>query len=933
MLHSMPFVLALLLSTVPPPQQPNQTPSAPKLALDAYVLPNGLKVALHRDTNVPRVTVCVAYHVGSKNESAGRTGFAHFFEHMMFRGTKNVPNYDIPLQEAGAQTNAFTNEDMTVYFETVPSNFLERALYLEAERLGFLPSALDQMKFDTEREVVKNERRQSYENVPYGLAEETLLANVFPKGHPYSWSVIGSMKDLDSASLADLRRFFAEFYHPANATLCLVGDFDPAQAKALIAKYFGVLERGPEPRPVASKDVTIAPKSIAQVDDVQLPRVYWAWPTVADDHPDAPALELLSNILTGGEASRLHKALVLETRVAKDVDANSDTKEVSGLFTIQSTALEGKTLADIERVLAAELDRIRKKAPEENELARALANHEKSYFVGLTGPLNRAIVLAVGFSQKNDPLHYQKDYERFFRVTTADLQRVASRYLTPESVVLRIEPSHKGQKESPAVIVVAGAVVGESAAAPIPERKPKGGPEWTELPGPSSPAAFQTPRVVRKTLSNGMELWALPWHTLPIMSAHVQIPVGTADDPAGKSGLATLTGTLLDKGTKTRTATELAEAFGLLGAAPGVAAGVDHTNISFSVVARQFEPAMTLVAEMLTSPRFDPKDIERERALQLSDLLQGPDSPQWIAQRAFRALLYGPKHPYGNPSQGYVETVKGLSESDIRDFHKTRFGPKGTILIVVGDFETDKLVAMLEKTLGAWKSTNGEQKPRPAPHAKAEPRVAYLVDKPGAVQSVLSVGRPWVDRNDPRYFAALIGNRILGADFLSRLNQNLREKNGFSYGAGSVFLFRRTGSVWAVSTSVRADATAAALREVISELDALAGKKPFTAEEIATARSAEARSFPESFESPSSLAGILSEMAEFNLPPDYLATYLDQLQAAKSEDVHKAMTEVVTPKERVILVVGDRAKNEAKLKELGFERIQLVTPDGMPVQK
>lgn len=928
MSHSITLALALLLPAAAPLQQ---APSAPKLALETYVLPNGLKVALHRDTNVPRVTVCVAYHVGSKNELAGRTGFAHFFEHMMFRGTKNVPNYDIPLQEAGAQTNAFTSEDMTVYFETVPSNFLERALYLESERLGFLPTALDQMKFDTEREVVKNERRQSYENVPYGLAEETLLASVFPKGHPYSWSVIGSMKDLDRASLADLRNFFAEFYHPANATLCLVGDFDPVQTKALIAKYLGPLERGPAPRAVAAKPPSPVAKTIAQVDDVQLPRVYWAWPTVADDDPDAAALDLLSSVLTGGEASRLHKALVLETRVAKDVSTNSDTKEISGLFTIQSTAMEGKTLADVERVVLSELDRIRKKAPDEKELARALATHEKSYFVGLTSPLNRAVTVAIGFAQKNDPLRYQKDFERYFRVTAADIQRVAARYLTPESVVLRIEPAKAGQAESAAV--EAGPTASESAKAAIPERKPKSGPDWSRMPGPASPVPFQAPRVVRKTLSNGVELWALPWRTLPIVSAHVLIPVGTADDPAGKSGLATLTSTLLDKGTTGKTATELAEAFGLLGGAPSVSIGIDHTTVSLGVVSRQFEPTMELVGEMLTSPRFDPKDIERERSIQVSDLLQGPDDPQWIAQRAFRALLYGPKHPYGNPSQGYVETVKSLTEADIRDFHKKGFGPKGTILIVVGDVETNKLIATLEKTLGGWKASTSAPAPRPAPHAKAQPKVANLVDKPGAVQSVISIGRPWVERNDPRYFATLIGNRILGGDFLSRLNQNLREQHGFTYGAQSVFIFRRTGSVFAVSTSVRANATAPALKEVISELNALANKKPFTVEEIATAVSAEARSFPESFESPSSLAGILAEMAEFNLPPDYLNTYLDRLQATKPEDVHKAMTEVVKPEERVILVVGDRAKNEAKLKELGFDRIQLVSPDGLPITK
>ena len=323
-------------------------PTVPDLAIEAYRLPNGMKVVLHRDPSVPRVTVCLAYHVGAKDERAGRTGFAHFFEHMMFRGTKNVPNYDIPLQETGGQSNAFTTEDMTVYFETVPTAYLERALYLEAERLAFLATALDQEKFDTEREVVKNERRQSYENRPYGLAEEAILANVFPKGHPYSWSVIGSMADLDAATLRDLRRFFLEYYHPGNAALCLSGDFDPAQAKRWIAEFFGPLAPGKTPARPKADETPARPAKLVQADRVSLPRVYWAWPTVADDHADSPALDLLAHILTDGDASRLERALVREARVAKDVSADSDTKEIGGLFTIEATAAEGKTSADID---------------------------------------------------------------------------------------------------------------------------------------------------------------------------------------------------------------------------------------------------------------------------------------------------------------------------------------------------------------------------------------------------------------------------------------------------------------------------------------------------------------------------------------------------------------------------------------------------------
>ncbi len=919
--------LALVLSA-PVAALADDAGRAPKLAIESYRLPNGLKVVLHRDPTVPRVTVCVAYHVGSKNERAGRTGFAHFFEHMMFRGTEHVPNYDIPLQEAGAQSNAFTSEDMTVYFEAVPSNFLERALYLEAERLGFLPSALDQHKFDTEREVVKNERRQSMENVPYGLAEETLLAGVFPKGHPYSWSVIGSMKDLGAATLDDLKEFFGEFYHPRNATLCLVGDFDPAEAKRLIERFFGPLQPGPEPAAVEAAAVPRVAKRVEQTDDVQLPRFDFAWPTVADDHPDSPALGLLASILAGGDASRLHRALVMEKKVASEVGANSDTKEIAGLFTVEATAAEGAKPEELEAAVEAELKHLLENPPTAGELERAVAIFEKSTYASMTSPLGRAIQLAIGFSQKDDPEYYRKDIERYYRVTPDDLARVAKTYLTPEKLVLLIKP---GEDETPAV--QAGPLASDrdrsEKAAP---REPKAGPDWSVMPGPSEAQPFQPPKVVRRRLSNGIDLWVAEWHTLPIAQVQLLLPAGTSDDPQGKAGLATLAAAMLDKGTKAKSATELAEAFEQLGVTLGVGSGLDHTTVGFSTLTRNLDKSFRLVGEILTSPRLDPEDFARERQLQLTALLQGPDSAGWIAQRAFRALLYGQDHPYGSPGDGFVETVKGLTLDDVREFAKAHYVPEGSILIVVGDVETDSLVKTLEGSLGAWKAEGEPRKDIPAATIEAQPGAVYLVDKPGAVQSVVSVGRRWYGRSDPRYFATLLGNRILGGDFLSRLNQNLRERNGFTYGAGSSFSFRRGESVWAVRTSVRTDATAPALREVIAELDSLAGDKPFTEEEVATAVGAEVRSYPDTFESPGSISGILADLAQHGLPPEELARYLERLQATKRGEILGAMASVVEPKERVVLVVGDRKTVEPKLRELGFREVRIVSPDGKPVE-
>jgi zinc protease len=926
-----PMVLIFLLSVTAMAADPTVT-KPPELALEAYTLPNGLKVALHRDPVVPRVTVAVAYHVGSKNEKAGRTGFAHFFEHMMFRGTKTVPNYDIPLQEAGASPNAFTNQDMTVYFETVPSNFLERAVYLEAERLAFLPSALDQQKFDTEREVVKNERRQSYENRPYGLDQEAILATVFPKGHPYSWSVIGSMDDLNRATLDDLRRFFAEFYHPANATLCLAGDFDPGEARALIEKYFGVLAAGPKPKAVAVPPTAAKTEKLVRFDRVQLPRVYWTWPAVAADHPDAPALDLLASVLAGGETSRLHRELVLDKRLSKDVSGSSSARESAGQFALQSTAAKRvkaeEVLAVIEATFDAAVREIQARPPTADELARALALFEKQSYARLTSPLSRAVTLATGFAQKDDPRHYQKVFARYYQVTPADLSRIAKTYLTPEKVVVWTEAVRPGQPRSEATKAGPNPSAAEVAVAIASDRAPRSGLDWSKMPGPSTPQSFRAPQFVRRRLSNGIDIWFAAWKTLPLISVELLLPSGTADDPLRKSGLATLTASLLDKGTSRLTATELGESLETLGVTLNTRSSTDDTTVGWSTIARNLGPSLKIVAEVLASPRFDPKDFEREQALALARLVQGPDSVAWLAGRALPVLLYGKGHPYANPADGYAETVQSLTLDDVKSFHAEHLGPKGATLIVVGDIEPDALFPVLESTLGGWSAKNAGPTPRPDAHLKADPSAIYLVDKPGAVQSVLNVARPWVDRSDPSFYATLLGNRILGGDFLSRLNQNLREKNGFTYGAGSSFRFLRSGSLWTVRTAVRTDATAPALKEVLSELDGLAGTKPLQDQEIAKALGTEVKSYPDQFESPRSIAATLREMAEFHLPPDYLDTFLDHLQATRPQEIGQTMAKVVAKGDRVTLIVGDRKVVEPKLRALGYSQIQPVTYDG-----
>ncbi|MDX2037600.1 MAG: pitrilysin family protein [Isosphaeraceae bacterium] len=929
-MHRNGFPLALAIvaaAALVPAAGAADRPKLPDLPIEGFRLANGLRVVLHRDASVPRVSVVMGYHVGSKDESAGRTGFAHFFEHMMFRGTKNVPNYDIPLQETGSQSNAFTSEDVTVYFETVPSEFLDRALFLEAERLANLPSALDQAKFDTEREVVKNERRQSIDNVPYGMTMEATLAALYPKGHPYSWSVIGSMKDLDAATLDDLRKFFDEFYHPGNAVLVLSGDFDPKRAEASIRKWFEPLPAGPPVRHPASRPVRPKATRVRLADQVALPRVQLVWPTVDDSHPDRAALDLLAVVLAGGVTSRLDQAMVRGSRVAKEISASHDTKEIAGEFTIVAGVNEGRTVAEVEAALEKELAAFLANPPTADELSRAVIAEELGAYASLTSAERRAFVFVLGALIHDDPNHYRSELEKFHATTTADLARVARRYLTPEKIEIVVEPARPGEAKT--VPPLGGPDARASTDGPAPPRGVDPQVDWSTRPGPIDPPPFQAPKFTRKALSNGVELRFSRWTELPLVSAELTLPHGSASDPAGKQGLAALTATLLANGTRDRDAVAFARELEKLGASLSVDAGAEQTSVRLSVLARNLAPALALVQEMLTKPRFDPADFEREKQLQLAALLEGPDNPSWIAARGFAALLHGSDHPMGRDGMGLARTVGTITLDDVRRFAEANYGTTGARLIVVGDVEEPALVAAIESTLGSWTRPTKPLAAAPAPRPAGKTGVIHLIDKPGAVQSIIRVGRTWKPRTDPSYHATLVGNHLFGGDFLSRLNQNLRERNGYSYGAGSSFGYQPMGGIWRIGTSVRTDATGPALREILSELDGLEKTNPLTSREVETARKAVIRSFPEAFDAPTSIAGVIAEIAEFGLPDDSSATFIPTVSQLSSVEITEAMSKLAAADSRMILIVGDRKTVEPQLKELKRGEVKIITLDDL----
>jgi len=900
----------------------------PEVAIQEFSLENGLKVILRRDQSVPRVNVIMAYHVGSKNESPGRTGFAHFFEHMMFRGTRHVPNYDKPLQEAGATSNAFTTEDMTVYFETVPSNFLERALYLEADRLAWLPTALEQEKFDTEREVVKNERRQSYENVPYGLAEETILAGLYPAGHPYRWSVIGSMGDLSKATLADLKQFFAEFYHPANATLCLAGDFDPKQAENLIRKYFTPIAAGPKPQAVTPPAVKAAARTITLVDQVAQPRVYWTWPAVDENAPDAAPLELLGQIMSSGDASRLHERLVIKDQSATSVSLGLSGSEVDGYLQLTATVAPGHTLEEVEKAAAEEIAKIVAAAPSQRELDRMKAQYELEAFTPLENPQSLGFALAIGSAQYGDAKHFRKEIERVLAVTADQVHQAAQKYLTQPKLRLVVQPAKMGEEKTPAVTGIGP--IGSAERPIVAVREPaKSDVNWALMPGPTDRPVFDPPQFEKRKLSNGLELWHAARDT-PLVHLEIVMTGGTLDDPIGRDGLGALAGRLFDKGTKAKTNRELTEAFELLGSTPSVSIGPDQSAVSLTLLPRNIGPALGLVSEVLRQPRLEPEEFQRQKTQMLAALERGPDSPGYLAGRAFNKMLFGTQSRFGHPSDGTVATLGRIELADVAAFLKKLTNPAKAQIFVVGQLTTDQAVAAVEAALSDWKSEPAAEPAgpkRPAEVRTGEAGVVYLVDKPGAVQSVIRVGRRWKGRLDTAtYLPGQAGNYTLGGDFLSRLNQNLRERNGYSYGAGSSFAYLPGGDRWSVGTSVRADVTGAALKEIFAELDGLAasGKSPLSEVDMQLAREALIQNFPEGFATPGSVLSSLQELAEYGLDRTEWTNYIPRVAKVTDDQIRQVMADLVSANQRLVVIAGDRKLVEPQLKKAGFEKIVVI---------
>jgi zinc protease len=908
----------------------------PNLKYEKYTLPNGLEVILREDHRLPLVAVDLWYHVGPVNEKAGRTGFAHLFEHMMFEGSEHVGEkaHFKYLEGAGATgINGTTNYDRTNYFETVPSNQLDLALWLESDRMGFLLETLDRTKLTNQRDVVRNELRQD-EGQPYDVADEAEGHLLFPKSHPYYGNVIGSHADVEAARLLDVRDFFQHYYTPNNASVAIVGDFDAATIKEKVAKFFSPIPKGPAVEKVSVETPAITSERRQTVTDtVQLPRLSVAWLAPEAFHAGDADADMFMSVLGRGKISRLYQKLVYEKQVAQSVNCNDQNLMVTSIASCDIIARPGVKLEDLEAAFDAEVEALRTQGPTQGELDRVRNQILSQLIEGLQrlGGFGGVADMMDRYNQyMHDPGYLAKDVARYEAVTPAQVKKIGQEVFGKnQRVVIYCVPGKKVTEEVPRSPADTDADVKV-----VPPYAPEfeTAQNWRkDAPKPGPEPKLHLPVPTSFTLANGVKVYLTEEHALPVMSAALVTLAGGEDNPKDKPGLAAFAARMLTEGTATRSSTQLANDIAQIGASLGSSATTDNAAVSVAALSNYAGGALELLSDVALHPAFKQEEVERIRGQRLVAIRQEGDQPVLSAFRVGQKALYGDQ-PYGYRAVGTTESVKAITQEDMKAFWSAHYTPKDSALILAGDMNEAEARRWAEKYFGAW-SSPGAAEASTMPPAPAPPtRKFILVDKPGSPQTTLLAFGLGVPRNTPDYAAITEMNSILGGLFSSRINMNLREKNGFTYGAFSGFSFFRDGGPFYSGAQVRTDVTAPAARELFAELNRI-HTDPASAEELKLAKDNALRSLPGSFETVGNETGLMAELFVYGLPNDYFLKLPASFEAVTPEAVAKAAQDYIHPDNLIVVAVGDRAKIEADLEKLNLGPIELRDESGDLVKK
>jgi zinc protease len=881
-----------------------------------YVLDNGLTLIVHEDHKAPVVAVNIWYHVGSKDERPGRTGFAHLFEHLMFNGSENYRDDWFKVMESAGATklNGTTWLDRTNYFQNVPTSALDMTLWLESDRMGHLLGAIDQKILDEQRGVVQNEKRQR-QNQPYGKVSEFITHSTYPAGHPYSWEPIGSMEDLNAASLEDVKEWFRTWYGAANAVLVIAGDVSAADAKAKVEKYFGDIPAGPV---LKRQEEWIAKMSgtrrASMQDQVPQARIYKVWNIPGYRQRDLTLLDMSADLLAGGKNSRLYKRLVYTDRTATSVAGFVGPFEIGSQLMVFATVKPGVDPAVVEKALDEEVAAFLAGGPTQAELDRIRTTNYAAFARGIEridGNGGKSSILAEGQVYGGSPEFYKTRLGWVDQATPADVADAARRWLADGSFVLTVEPVPNYK----------------TAAA---------GADRSKMPAVGAPPSLTLPPLQRARLSNGMEVVVVERHNAPVVDFTLIADTGYAADSLAKPGTTRLAMLMLQEGTKTRSSLEIADQAESLGASMSAGSSLDRTFLGLNALSSRLPESLDLFADVLLNPTFPGNELERLRGQMLAAIQQEKAQPTGVINRVAPRLLFGEGHAYANPAtgSGTEEAVSSLTSADLQQFYQRWVRPDTSTMLVVGDTTLAAIQPLLEKRFGAWRA------PAEAPPRKniaqvqlpARPRV-FLIDRPGAEQSQILAASVAPPRSDADYIKFVALDTVLGGNFSARLNMNLREEKHWSYGARSRLTDAIGQGTFRAGASVQTDKTADSMLEIRRELRDLIGSRKPTAAELKFAQDSIAIAMPGNNETSSEIADSYAEILVFGLKDTFWNDYVGTVTSLTPADLNAVAGRLVHPDSMTWVIVGDLAKIEKPVRALNFGEVTVLDVEGRPVAK
>ncbi len=902
---------------------------------EKYQLPNGLTVVLHEDRSDPLVHVDVTYHVGSGREDIGKSGFAHFFEHMMFQGSENVADEEHfkIVSESGGTLNGTTNSDRTNYFETVPANQLEKMIWLEADRMGFLLDAVTQEKFEVQRETVKNERGQRVDNAPYGLLFERVGEAMYPEGHPYSWSTIGYIEDLNRADLDDLKKFFLRWYGPNNAVITIGGDLDRQQTLEWVAKYFGSIPRGPEVEDPEVLPVSLdADRYISLEDNVALPLVYMAWPTVHARHPDEAPLDVLQSIMGGGRTSLLYKNLVRDGK-AVQANAGHGCREIHCSFTLFAlpNPASGQTLADLEQTMRDSLVEFETRGVQDDDLTRVKVGIVSDLVFGLESVRGKVSQLAAFETFTGNPNYIRDEIARYENVTKEDVLRVYEAYIKDKPAVI-MSIVRKGEPET-----IAAPDTWDRYERTIPTSTEESALELrpavdtfdrsVQPPSGDNPS-ITLPQIWRAELSNGVDVLGAVNDETPTSAVQIRIRAGQSLETLDQLGLAGLTAAMLDEATTESTNEELSNRLDKLGSSIDVNSGDEFVTVTVRSLTENLSETLEVAAEKLFKPAFAEADFNRLKAQTLQGIEQSKTNASATADVVYDLLLFGRDNNFAYRDLGLTETVSAITLDNVKAFYADNYSASIASIVAVSDLPQTDLVSQLG-VFADWAATPVVA-PEPGPAPEIEGTTLYFVHKPSAAQSEIRIGKRALPYDATGEFhRATLANFALGGAFNSRININLREDKGYTYGARSFFRGTETRGEYTAQGGVRTNATDASIIEFMKEIDAYA-ERGISEDELAFTKNAIGQSDARNYETPRQKLGFLAEIQRYNLSDDFVDAQNAILAGITKEEIDALATKHLASDDLVIVVVGDRDAVMPGLEALGYPIVELDT-DGNPV--